>query len=71
MTIYAGEKYKVNSQDGEEVTVLYVEDNDCLLLRESGNLIRANGYFIKNGYIFWNGGDYADNDMFKNLMGLM
>ena len=71
MQIYPGQKYKVNSSTGEEVTVLYVDGKDCLLLRESGNLIRANGFFIKNPYIFWNGGDYADNTMFSNLMELM
>lgn len=71
MEIYPGKKYKVNSGTGEQVTVLYVDGKDCLLLRESGNLIRANGFFIKNGYIFWNGGDYYNNDMFKNLMELM
>lgn len=71
MEIYPGEKYQVNSSTGEEVTVLYVEGKDCLLLRASGNLVRANGFFIQNGFIYWNGGDYADNDMFKNLMELM
>lgn len=68
MKIHPGQKFKINTHDGEEVTVLYVDDKDCLLLRESGNLIKANGFFIKGNLIFWNGGDYADNDLFKKIM---
>ena len=66
-----GKKYRVNTHDGEEVTVLYVDGKDCLLLRESGNLIKANGYFIKGNLIFWNYGDYADSSIFKEIMRVM
>lgn len=68
---YIGKKFKINTHNGEEVTVLYVDGNDCLLLREYGNLIKANGFYTKGNLIFWNGGDYSDNSMFKNIMELM
>lgn len=68
MDIEVGNNYKINTHNGEIVTVLYVDGNDCLLLRESGNLIRANGFYTKGNLIFWNGGDYGDNNLFKNIM---
>lgn len=71
MGIQVGEKLRVNTQDGEVVTVLYVSGDKCLLLRESGNLIKANGFFIEGNLIFWNAGGYADNDMFEKIMELM
>lgn len=71
MEMQVGAKYRVNTHNGEEVTVLYVERTDCLLLRESGNLIKANDFFLKGNLIFWNAGDYADNSMFKKVMELM
>ena len=68
---YIGRKFKVNSATGEEVTVLYVYSKDCLLLREGGNLIRANGFYVEGDLIFWDSGDYYGNGMFANLMRLM
>lgn len=69
--VYPGEKYKINRHDGEEVTVLYVEGENCLLLRDTGNLIKANGFHVEGDLIFWNHGGYRDNDLFENLMKLM
>lgn len=69
--VYAGDRFKINSHDGEEVTVLYVEGENCLLLRDTGNLIKANGFHTEGDLIFWNHGGYRDNDLFENLMKLM
>lgn len=71
MGIQVGENIRVNTQDGEVVTVLYVNGGNCLLLRESGNLIKANNFFIEGNLIFWNAGNYANNSMFEKIMELM
>ena len=68
MDMQVGSKFRINTSNGEEVTVLYISRKDCLLLRESGNLIKANNFYTKGNLIFWNGGDYADNSMFEKIM---
>lgn len=67
MEVKVGMNFKVNTSSGEVVTVLYVpkNENNLLLLRESGNVIRANGVYFKSGYIYWNGGAYGHNEIFK------